>query len=494
MKAPLYKQSCVELSARIKKKEVSAVEVVDAFLTQIDSVDEKIGAYLHVNSEGARTAAKSVDDEIAKGNSPGRLGGVPLGLKDMIVTRGMPTTAGSKILEGWVAPYESTVAAKLQKEGAVFLGKQNQDEFGMGSSNENSGFKNTLNPWDHSRVPGGSSGGSAASVASYTSAASLGTDTGGSVRQPAAFCGVVGLKPTYGRVSRYGIVAYASSLDQVGPISRTVADAALLTEVISGRDRFDATTANISAPSLVDEVGKSVSGLRIGVPSEYFAEGLDDEIAESIKTALDELQKAGAILVDISLPHTEHAIPAYYFIAPAEASSNLARYDGIRFGNRNQEPQNNLVETYSKTRGQLFGAEVKRRIILGTFCLRSGYCDAYYSKAQKVRALIKGDFDAAFEKVDLIASPVTPSVAFKIGEKSSDPLAMYLSDIYTIGVNLAGLPAISVPCGMSFKTEKGGLPIGMQFIAKAFDEASLIRVGARIEETVGSTVLSEELS
>ena len=471
MTTAIHNTPCHELARKIRDRETSAQAVATAFLDRLHSTEPSIKAYLHVAKDKALEQAESIDKQIAAGEKVGPLGGVPVGLKDMIITNDMPTSAGSRILEGWVAPYESTVAQKLREAGAIFLGKQNQDEFAMGSSTENSAFHPTHNPWDLDRVPGGSSGGSAASVAVGSSAASLGTDTGGSIRQPAAFCGVVGLKPTYGRVSRYGVVAYASSLDQVGPLCRDVRDAALFVEVLSGRDPKDSTTASISPPRLQKELGQSIKGLRVGIPKNFFADGLDVEIAESVNNAIKSFRDAGAHLVEIDLPNSSHSIPAYYFIAPAEASSNLSRYDGMRFGIRKGGPRAGLLETYEETRGQGFGPEVKRRIMLGTYCLRSGYYDAYYAKAQKVRTLIQADFRNAFEKVDVIASPVTPTSAFKIGEKVNEPLSMYLSDVFTIGVNLAGLPGISIPCGQTTNR----LPIGLQLIGRAFDEATLIR-------------------
>jgi len=456
--------------------EVSSVELTRAYLDRIAAVDEHLGSYLAVDEAGALAAAAVADAAVARGDELGPLAGVPIGLKDILVTRDLPTTAASKMLAGWVPPYDGTVVSHVRNAGAVILGKQNMDEFAMGSSNENSAFKPCRNPWDLERVPGGSSGGSAAAVAAGLCAASLGTDTGGSIRQPAALCGVVGLKPTYGRVSRYGVIAFASSLDQVGPIARTVEDAALLLEVIAGFDARDATSIDAPVPRYRDELGGGIKGLKVGLPRQYFAATHDAEVESAVAAAVDTLRELGAEPVEIELPNTAHALATYYLIAPAEASSNLARYDGVRFGTRVQEPGDGLLDLYCKSRGAGFGPEVKRRIMLGTFALRTGYYDAYYRKAQQVRALIKGDFDRAFAEVDVVLSPTTPTPAFRLGEKQS-PLEMYMGDIYTLSCNLAGLPGLSVPCGFT----EAGLPIGLQLVGKPLDEATILRIGDAFE-------------
>ena len=469
----------VAASARaIAAGELTATRLVDTYLSRIANLDRELGAYLALDSGAARAAASEVDRRRAAGEPLGRLAGVPIALKDNLVTHGLETTAGSKILAGWIPPYDGDAAARLRAAGAIVLGKANCDEFGMGSSTERSAFKKTRNPWDTARVPGGSSGGSAAAVAAGLCAASLGTDTGGSIRQPAAMCGVVGLKPTYGRVSRYGVIAYASSLDQVGPLARSVEDAALLLEVIAGHDPRDATSIAAPVPPYLATLADGVAGLRVGLPREYYADGLDPEIRAALARSADALRERGAELVDVSLPHTQHALPAYYLIAPAEASSNLARYDGIRYGKR--ADAHDLLELYTKTRGAGFGPEVKRRIMLGTYALRSGYYDAYYKKAQQVRAKITGDFDAAWATVDVLLTPPTPAPAFRFGAKAT-PLDMYLGDIYTLACNLAGIPGLSVPCGLT----SGGLPIGAQLLGRPLDEATLLRAGTVIEAAVG---------
>ncbi len=463
-------ESVTTLARRIAAREISARELTQTYLDR--SMRDELGAYLLIDEPGALARADEIDAAIARGERPGPLAGIPIALKDIFVTRGMTTTAASKILAGWQPPYDGTAVARLRNAGAVILGKLNMDEFAMGSSNENSSAKPAKNPWDPTRVPGGSSGGSAAAVAAGLCAASLGTDTGGSIRQPAALCGIVGLKPTYGRVSRYGVVAFASSLDQVGPMTRTVEDAALLLEVIAGCDPHDATSIDAPVPRYRDAVARDPRGLRVGVPAEYFtAAGMDPEVDAAVKRAIDRLRELGAEIVPITLPHTEYAVAAYYLVATAEASSNLARYDGVRYGLRAGGAKASLLEMYRATRGTGFGPEVKRRIMLGTYALRSGYYDAYYKKAQQVRALIKRDFDAAFAQVDVIATPVSPTPAFRLGEKTADPLAMYLADIFTISANLAGIPGISVPCG--FTTTN--LPIGLQLLAKPLGEETLFR-------------------
>jgi aspartyl-tRNA(Asn)/glutamyl-tRNA(Gln) amidotransferase subunit A len=474
MTAPT-EMTVLEIREAIRSKKLSAREVTSAYLTRIDELDRNLGCYYRIDREGALAQARAVDDRITRGEDAGPLGGVPLGLKDLFVTKGMETTAGSKILSGWLPPYESTAVARLRSSGAVLLGKLSMDEFAMGSSNENSAFGPVRNPWDRERVPGGSSGGSAAAVAAGLCAASLGTDTGGSIRQPAALTGTVGIKPTYGRVSRHGVVAFASSLDQVGPFGRTVLDCALLLQVIAGHDPHDATSLTHPVPDYPQTTAANAKGLRIGIPEEYFASA-SPAIAGPVLTAIDTLCREGATKVAVSLPHTDYGISAYYLIATAECSSNLARYDGVRYGLR--EPSSTLSSMYGKTRAAGFGAEVKRRIMLGTYALRAGYYDAYYLKAQKVRTLIRRDFEKAFQNCDVIATPTSPTVAFKLGQRTTDPLEMYLSDIYTIPCNLAGLPGMSLPCGF-VKPEDGKreLPVGLQLLGPALGEPTLFRVG-----------------
>jgi len=479
MSGPTEWLSVTDTAQKIATGEVSAARVVENYLARITNVDRELNAYLTVTSDDARKAAADIDRKRAANQPLGPLGGVPIALKDNLVTKGTATTAGSKILDGWIPPYDGTVVEKLRAAGAIILGKVNCDEFAMGSSTERSAFKKTKNPWDTTRVPGGSSGGSSAAVAAGLCAASLGTDTGGSIRQPAAFCGVVGLKPTYGRVSRWGVVAFASSLDQVGPLTRTVRDAALVLEAIAGLDPRDSTSLDAPVPRYADAITGEVRGLRVGIPHEYFEATIDDEIRAAIDKTKAALVERGAILVDISLPNTVHALPAYYIVAPAEASSNLARYDGIRFG-KAAAGAKNLLDLYMKSRGSGFGPEVKRRIMLGTYALRSGYYDAYYKKAQQIRTLIKRDFDKAFHHVDVVLTPTTPTAAFRFGSKAT-PLDMYLADIFTLSCNLAGLPGISVPCGLTVD----GLPVGVQLMGKPLDEATLLRTADVIESAVG---------
>lgn len=467
-----------ETARRVAAGEITAVRLLDTMLSRIHNVDRELGSYLETDSEHARRDAAEIDRKRAAGEPLGPLAGVPIALKDNLVTGGLTTTAGSKILQDWIPPYDATVVEKLRAAGAVMLGKTNLDEFGMGSSTERSAYKKTRNPWDPTRVPGGSSGGSAAAVAAGLCAASLGTDTGGSIRQPAAFCGVVGLKPTYGRVSRWGVIAFASSLDQVGPITRTVKDAALVLGAIAGHDPRDSTSLSAPVPAFADAATGEVRGLRVGLPTEYFPASVDADVRAALDRTIAALKDRGATTVEVSLPHSNLALPAYYVIAPAEASSNLARYDGIRFGKRAEA--RDLLETYCKTRGAGFGPEVKRRIMLGTYALRSGYYDAYYKKAQQIRTLVKRDFDQAFERCDVLLTPTTPTTAFRFGAKAS-PLDMYLGDIFTLACNLAGLPGMSVPCGLS----ADGLPIGAQLLGKPLDEVTLIRAGSAIEAAVG---------
>jgi len=464
-----------ELADLFRQKTATPTQAAREYLDRIAALDPKVKAYLTVTGEAALMRATEADARFEKGTPLGPLDGIPLGLKDVLCTRGVRTTCGSKILESFVPPYDATVVARLSRAGAVILGKLNMDEFAMGSSTENSGYFATRNPWDLSRVPGGSSGGSAAAVAADLAAATLGTDTGGSIRQPAAFCGNVGLKPTYGRVSRYGLVAFASSLDQIGPFAKDVEDAALVLQAIAGRDPMDSTSAALPVPDYAAGLGQGVEGLRVGIPAEYFIEGLDPEVEAAVRAAIEILKGLGAKTESVSLPHTEYGLAAYYVIGPAEASSNLARYDGVKYGLRVPGARD-LIDMYSRSRGAGFGAEVKRRVMLGTYALSAGYYDAYYGKAQKVRTLVQRDFQQAFERVDVIVAPTTPTAAFKTGEKE-DPLSMYLNDVFTIPVNLAGLPGVSVPAGFT----KAGLPVGLQVIGKAFDEAAVLRTAKAYE-------------
>jgi aspartyl-tRNA(Asn)/glutamyl-tRNA(Gln) amidotransferase subunit A len=460
----------------IQERKVTSMGLVESFYGRIQKEDPQIGAYLTLTKERALEQADRVDRMAAEGKTLPPLGGVPVGIKDVMCTRGVRTTAGSKILGNFVPPHDSTAVARLEAAGAVILGKLNCDEFAMGSSNENSAFHPVRNPRDTSRVPGGSSGGSAATVAADMAVAALGSDTGGSIRQPAAFCGVVGVVPTYGRVSRYGLIAFASSLDHIGPLTKSVKDAAIVLRAIAGRDPMDATSADVPVPDYVTELEKPVRGLKIGVAKEYFGEGLDPEVRKSVEDAIQTLAKLGCEVVPVSLPHTRYAVPTYYIVATAEASANLARFDGVRYGYRAQNART-LAEMYRRSRDEGLGAEVKRRIMLGTYVLSAGYYDAYYLKAQKVRTLLTRDFDEAFQKVDAIVTPTTPTAAFKLGEKVDDPLAMYLADIYTVTADLAGIPGISVPCGHT--QEK--LPIGLQILGRHFDEATILRLAQAIE-------------
>jgi aspartyl-tRNA(Asn)/glutamyl-tRNA(Gln) amidotransferase subunit A len=466
-----------ELSAALSRKEVSSRAVADACLARIERLDGRLGAFVRVTFVEARAAAKAADERRAKGAALSPLDGVPLGLKDIFCQRGVETTCGSRILEGYKPPYDATVVARLKAAGAVLVGKLNMDEFAMGSSTENSAFGPTRNPWDLERTPGGSSGGSAAAVAARLVPGAFGTDTGGSIRQPAALVGSVGLKPTYGRVSRFGVIAFASSLDQVGPFAQDVRGVALLLAAVAGQDPRDQTSSARPVPDYAARLDSGVKGLRIGVPAEYFGEGLDPEVEKAVRASIALLEREGCAVKPISLPNSPHAIATYYLVATAEASSNLARYDGVRFGLRAKA--GSLLEQYEKTRAQGFGAEVKRRIMLGTYALSAGYYDAYYLRAQKVRALIRQDFDRAFAEVDAIVSPTSPTAAFRLGEKVEDPLAMYLNDIYTVPVNLAGLPGLSAPSGFT----QTGLPIGVQLIGKPWDEETLLRL-ARAHERV----------
>jgi aspartyl-tRNA(Asn)/glutamyl-tRNA(Gln) amidotransferase subunit A len=461
----------------VQERQTSAVALAEAHYARIQKEDGQIGAFLTLSRERALRQAERMDRMAAEGKTLPPLGGVPVGIKDVMSTRGVRTTAGSKILDKYVPPYDCTAVAKLESAGAVLLGKMNCDEFAMGSSNENSGFHSVRNPRDLGRVPGGSSGGSAAAVAADMAVATLGSDTGGSIRQPASFCGVVGLMPTYGRVSRYGLIAFASSLDHIGSLTKTVKDAAIVVSTIAGRDPMDSTSADLPVPDYVAELDKPVRGLRLGVAKEYFGEGLDEEVRQAVEAAIEALKNLGCEIVPVSLPHTPYAIPTYYLIATAEASSNLARYDGVRYSHRARDVKT-LSEMYRRSRDQGFGAEVKRRIMLGTYALSAGYYDAYYLKAQKVRTLLTRDFEQAFQKVDAIVTPTSPTAAFRLGEKSNDPLAMYLADIYTVTADLAGIPGISVPCGQT--REK--LPIGLQILGKHFDEATILRIAHAYEQ------------
>jgi aspartyl-tRNA(Asn)/glutamyl-tRNA(Gln) amidotransferase subunit A len=461
----------------VQERKTTAQALAEAHYARIQQEDGQIGAFLTLSKERALEQADRIDRMAAEGKTLPALGGVPVGIKDVISTRGVRTTAGSKILENYIPPYDGTAVARMEAAGAVVLGKMNCDEFAMGSSNENSAYHPVRNPRDLSRVPGGSSGGSAAAVAADMAVVTLGSDTGGSIRQPASFCGVVGLMPTYGRVSRYGLIAFASSLDHIGPLAKTVKDSAIVLRTIAGRDPMDSTSADVAVPDYVGELDKPVRGMKLGVAKEYFSEGLDDEVRQAVEAAIDKLKALGCDVVPVSLPHTPYAIPTYYLIATAEASSNLARYDGVRYSRR-ARGVNTLSEMYRRSRDEGLGAEVKRRIMLGTYALSAGYYDAYYLKAQKVRTLLTRDFDEAFRKVDAIVTPTSPTAAFRLGEKSNDPLAMYLADIYTVTADLAGIPGISVPCGET----KEKLPIGLQILGKHFAESTILRVAHAYEQ------------
>ena len=468
-------QTIHELRAAFTKGAASPLAVTEAYLARIGALDARVGAYLTVTRDEALAAARASEARYRARAPLGPLDGAPLALKDVFCTRGVRTTCGSRILETFVPPYDATIVERLRAAGAVVLGKTNMDEFAMGSSTEHSGFHVTRNPWDLSRVPGGSSGGSAAAVAGGLAAGAFGTDTGGSVRQPAAFCGVVGLKPTYGRVSRYGLIAFASSLDHVAPFALDIVDTALLLGAVAGRDPLDATSVDAPVPDYAAALAGGVKGLKVGVPDEYFGAGLDPEIDRAVRVAIDVLRDLGATIERVSLPTTEYGVATYYIVAPAEASSNLARYDGVKYGLR--VPGKDLIDMVSRTRAAGFGAEVKRRIMLGTYALSTGYHDAYYGQAQKVRTLVRREFEAAFARVDILAAPTTPGVAFKHGDKA-DPLAMYMNDVYTIPASMTGLPAVSVPCGFN----AAGLPIGLQLIGRALDESTLLRAAHAYEQ------------
>ena len=474
----LYEQPAHVLHDMLVNKEITALQLTEAVLARIDEVEGDVKAYLTITRDEAIAQAKAVDEKIAKGEDISFLEGIPGAIKDNICTKGVKTTCASQILKNFVPPYNATVMEKLNAENPVILGKVNLDEFAMGGSTENSSFGVTHNPWNLDCVPGGSSGGSAAAVAAGTAIWALGSDTGGSIRQPASFCGVVGMKPTYGRVSRYGLVAYASSLDQIGPLTKDVTDCAHILNIIAGRDEMDSTSVDAAVPDYTKALVKDVKGLKIGLPKEYFVKGMDPEVEGAVKAAVKELEAQGAEGVEISLPHTDYAISTYYLIAPAEAATNLARYDGVSYGERAEDAVD-LVDMMTKTRSQYFGEEVKRRIMIGNYALSAGYYDAYYLKALKVRRLVKEDYDKAFEKVDVIICPTAPSVAYKIGEHISNPLEMYLQDACTVPLNLAGLPGISLPCGYS----SSKMPIGMQIIGKALDEETLLRVAYTYEQS-----------
>ncbi len=473
----LYELSIQEAHRLLRKKEISSQELTRGVLDRINAIDEKVGAYITVDPETAMAQAETADKAISEGRfTP--LTGIPIALKDLICTKGLRTTCGSKILENFIPPYDASVVTKLKKDGAVIIGKLNMDEFAMGSSTEHSGFKLTHNPWDLTRIPGGSSGGAAAAVASDMCIGSLGSDTGGSIRQPASHCGVVGLKPTYGRVSRFGLVAFASSLDQIGPLTKDVTDCALLMNSISGYDPADSTSVPEHVPDYTSFLEKDLKGMVVGIPKEYSTtQGIDPDVSDAVERAVEKIEALGAEPVEISLPHTEYVVAAYYVIAPSEASSNLARYDGVKYGYRDKD-NNSLMEMYKSTRSKGFGPEVQRRIILGTYSLSAGYYDAYYGKASQVRTLIVRDFNKAFEICDVILAPVAPTPAFKLGAMTDDPLTMYLSDIFTLSANLAGIPGISVPCGFSSE----GLPIGLQIMARHFEEGKLFNVAYNFEQ------------
>ena len=472
----MHRTTITQARELLQNKKISSVQLTEAVFSRIDKVEDKVQAFVHLSREKALQQAKDADARIAAGEEAPLLG-VPIALKDLICTEGSRTTCSSKILDQFVAPYNATVTEKLNQAGAVIVGKTNMDEFAMGSSNENSHHHPTKNPWSLDRVPGGSSGGSSAAVAAHECVAALGSDTGGSIRQPASFCGVTGLKPTYGRVSRFGLVAFASSLDQIGPLTKTVADAATLMNVIGGKDPRDSTSANVPLPDFTQALQRDVKGMKLGIPKEYFTGGINPAVEKAVQEGIRTLESMGMEAVEVSLPHLDYAVATYYIIACAEASTNLSRYDGVKYGYRTEKSES-LVNMYENTREEGFGEEVKRRIILGTFVLSTGYYDAYYLKAQKVRTLIKQDFENALGQCDVIASPVTPYPAFKLEEKLEDPLQMYLADIYTISANLAGIPAMSIPCGFA-----EGLPVGLQLMGKHFDEASLITVGHKFQQT-----------
>ncbi len=472
----LYRRTALEVRDGVRRGETPAVDVVRDLFARITRVEPRVRAYLSLSPESALEAARAIDAKVSKGQPVGSLAGVPIAVKDILCTRGIETTCGSRILKGFKPPYDAHVIERLKAEDAVIIGKTNLDEFAMGSSTENSAFQITRNPWDLSRVPGGTSGGSAAAVAADLAHLSLGTDTGGSIRQPAALCGITGLKPTYGRVSRFGLVAFGSSLDQIGPFAKTVSDAALILGVIAGRDPRDSTSQPAPVPDYLGAIEEGAKGLRLGVPREYFPETIRPEVRDRVRDAIEVYRRLGAEIVDVSLPHTDYGIAAYYIVATSEASSNLARYDGVQYGIR-ASGGGSVADMTSRTRTQGFGAEVRRRILLGTYCLSAGYYDAYYLKGLKVRTLLRRDFEEAFKRVDAILCPTSPIAAFKIGEKVDDPLDMYLCDVFSVAANLAGIPGISIPCGFT----KESLPVGLQILGKPFDEATILRVARAFE-------------
>ena len=473
----LHELTAHEVSELISRGELSSHEATEACLDRIEAVEDRVNSFVTVTADRARTQAAQADEKRAEGEPPGALTGVPIAIKDVMCTRGFPTTCGSKILENFVPPYDATVVERSNSALLPMVGKTNMDEFAMGSSTENSAFKVTCNPWNLDCVPGGSSGGSAAAVAAGEAFVALGSDTGGSIRQPAALCGIVGLKPTYGRVSRYGLIAYASSLDQIGPLTKDVTDCALVMNLIGGHDPLDATCAEIPVPDYTHALSGTVKGLRAGVPTQLLGEGIEPQVRDRVQAAIDQLQEMGLECEEVQMPHIDYSLPVYYIIAPAECSSNLARFDGVRYGYRTPAETDDIHELFALTRGEGFGPEVQLRIMLGTYALSAGYYDAYYLKALKVRTLIKRDFDEAFEKYDVLLSPTSPTVAFKIGERADDPLAMKLADICTIPVNLAGIPAISIPCGFA-----EGLPVGLQIMGRAFEEEKILQVAYAYEQ------------
>ncbi|GMQ56873.1 Asp-tRNA(Asn)/Glu-tRNA(Gln) amidotransferase subunit GatA [Vallitalea sediminicola] len=473
----LIKMTAHELKNKLESKEICSVDITKSYIDRIDKVESSVNAYITLTTTQALARAKEIDEKRAKGESLGSLAGIPIGIKDNMCTKGIKTTCASKMLENFVPPYNATVTQKLHNEGAVLLGKLNMDEFAMGSSNENSYFHKTMNPWDLSRVPGGSSGGSAAAVAANEAVFTLGSDTGGSIRQPAHYCGVVGMKPTYGTVSRYGLVAFASSLDQIGPLTKDVEDMALVLNTITGYDKLDSSSYNKQYEDFGEDLKKDIKGKKVALPKEYFSEGVQSEIKEKVMNVAKKLEEMGAIVEEVSMNMTDLALPAYYLISSAEASSNLARFDGVKYGYRAKN-YDNLVELYKQTRDEGFGKEVKRRIMLGTYALSSGYYDAYYKKAQQVRTLIKNEFDKIFETYDIILTPTGPSTAFKIGEKMNNPIEMYMNDICTVPINIAGVPALSINCGF----DSNNMPIGVQFISKAFNEKTILQMAYAYEQ------------
>ncbi len=480
----LYKLTAYEIAEKLRSREISATDLIESIFNRIEEVDSKVGSFVSLRKEKALAEAKKVDEKIANGVDLKPFEGIPVAIKDNMVSLGDPSTAASKILCNYEGIYDATVVKKLKEQGAIIIGKTNMDEFAMGSTTKTSYVKETKNPWSLDRVPGGSSGGAAASVAAGEAIVSLGSDTGGSIRQPASFCGVVGLKPTYGRVSRYGLMAFGSSLDQIGPITRTVRDAAMTLNVISGMDDMDSTLVDIEVPDYTEYLTGDIKGMKIGVPKEYFIDGIDPEVKKVIEESIEKFKKLGAEIIEISLPHTKYAVATYYVLAPAEASSNLARYDGVRYGHRSENSEN-IADLYIKSRSEGFGDEVKRRIMIGTYVLSAGFYDAYYKKAQQVRRLIKEDFDKAFAEVDIVMTPTSPSIAFQLDEEK-DPVQMYLSDIFTLSANLAGIPGLSIPAGSAY-----GMPVGLQLLGKSFGEGELLKAGDAFERASGTVELPE---